>query len=99
MFGNDLIEQSKQENLMIPSIITRCIEQVESRGLDVEGIYRKSGSYNQVKDLQEALEENMKIQLSDYDDIAVITSVLKIYLRSLPKPLLSNDFICRLLFR
>ncbi|EIE86466.1 hypothetical protein RO3G_11177 [Rhizopus delemar RA 99-880] len=93
MFGNDLIEQSKQENLMIPSIITRCIEQVESRGLDVEGIYRKSGSYNQVKDLQEALEENTKIQLSDYDDIAVITSVLKIYLRSLPKPLLSNDFI------
>ncbi|KAG0749868.1 hypothetical protein G6F62_008073 [Rhizopus arrhizus] len=93
MFGNDLIEQSKHENLMIPSIITRCIEQVESRGLDVEGIYRKSGSYNQVKDLQEALEENTKIQLSDYDDIAVITSVLKIYLRSLPKPLLSNDFI------
>ncbi|CAO3661778.1 unnamed protein product [Rhizopus stolonifer] len=95
IFGKELTEQAKSEGLAIPTIVTRCIEQVELRGLNVEGIYRKSGTYQQVKDLQDAFDGECRttIRLTDYDDISVITSVLKIYLRNLPSPLLSAEFI------
>jgi hypothetical protein len=63
-------------------------------GLSVEGIYRKSGAFAQVKELQDAFDENKNPKLSKYQDINVITSLLKMYFRELPVPLIPSDFIC-----
>ena len=41
---------------MIPRIVSRCIEEVELRGMDVEGIYRKSGGTSQVNQVRSGFE-------------------------------------------
>ncbi|KAF9272967.1 hypothetical protein BGZ68_001943 [Mortierella alpina] len=47
MFGNNLLDQLEQEQRAIPMVVERCIEAVDERGLDVEGIYRRSGVLKQ----------------------------------------------------
>ncbi|CAO0799313.1 unnamed protein product [Mucor circinelloides] len=93
VFGNDLIQQARSENSVIPSVVLKCVREVEARGLSVEGIYRKSGTLGQVKELQDAFDENNNAKLSKYQDINVITSLLKLYFRELSTPLISDDFI------
>lgn len=97
LFGNDLIEQAKSENSVIPSVVLKCIREVESRGLSVEGIYRKSGTFGQVRELQEAFNENKNPKLSQYQDIHVVATLLKLYFRELSSPLITNAFICKFL--
>ncbi|KAJ2981111.1 hypothetical protein NUW58_g6772 [Xylaria curta] len=76
----------------IPSVVTRCIEEVELRGMEMEGIYRKTGGNSQVKIIQEGFDKNENFDISDPDmDITAVTSVLKQYFRKLPTPLLTYD--------
>lgn len=78
---------------MIPSIVTRCVEEVEARGMDMEGIYRKSGGSGQVKQVQQGFEKDgHHFDISDPDlDIHAVTSALKQYFRKLPTPLITYD--------
>ncbi|KAI9840331.1 MAG: Rho-type gtpase-activating protein [Thelocarpon superellum] len=92
LFGSELIERAEFERRPIPSVITHCIEEVELRGMDIEGIYRKTGGNSQVKVIQEGFERNDDYDISDPGlDITAVTSVLKQYLRRLPTPLLTYD--------
>ncbi|KAI7300651.1 RhoGAP-domain-containing protein [Hortaea werneckii] len=77
---------------MIPSIVTHCVEEVEARGMDMEGIYRKSGGSGQVKLVQQGFEKDGHFDISDPDlDIHAVTSALKQYFRKLPTPLITYD--------
>ena len=61
-------------------------------GMDLEGIYRKTGGNSQVKTIQEGFERSDDYDISDPAlDITAVTSVLKQYLRKLPIPLLTFD--------
>ncbi|KAI9883093.1 MAG: suppressor of tub2 mutation [Watsoniomyces obsoletus] len=92
LFGSDLTERADYERRAIPSVVTRCIEEVEIRGMDVEGIYRKTGGNSQVKAIQEGFEKSDDYDISDPGlDITAVTSVLKQYFRKLPLPLLTFD--------
>lgn len=98
LFGSELGERADFERRQIPSVVTRCIEEVELRGMDVEGIYRKTGGTSQVKMVQEGFERSEEYDISDPDiDITAVTSVLKQYFRKLPTPLLSFDVYERVL--
>jgi Rho-type GTPase-activating protein 1/2 len=98
LFGSELAERADYERRQIPSVVTRCIEEVELRGMDVEGIYRKTGGNSQVKTLQEGFEKSEDYDISDPTiDITAITSVLKQYLRKLPTPLLTFDVYDRIM--
>lgn len=98
LFGSELIERADHERRQIPSVVTRCIEEVELRGMDAEGIYRKSGGSGQVKMIQEGFEKMEDFDISDPSiDIASVTSVLKQYFRKLPTPLLTFDVYDRVL--
>lgn len=94
MFGFDLSERVQIENRSVPLIVEECIKEVEKRGLDYEGIYRKSGGAAQIRSIQLSFDHGEKINLSDeeeYNDICAITSVLKQYFRELPNPLLAYE--------
>nr|XP_036583255.1 Rho-type GTPase-activating protein 4 [Colletotrichum truncatum]KAF6792231.1 Rho-type GTPase-activating protein 4 [Colletotrichum truncatum] len=92
LFGSDLVERADYERRTIPSVVTRCIEEVELRGMDVEGIYRKTGGNSQVKMIQEGFDKSEDYDISDPGlDITAVTSVLKQYFRKLPTPLLTYD--------
>lgn len=92
LFGSELEARCEYEKRMIPSIVTRCVEEVESRGMDMEGIYRKSGGSGQVKAVQLGFEKDGNHDISDPDlDIHAVTSALKQYFRKLPTPLITFD--------
>ncbi|XP_065069336.1 rho GTPase-activating protein 45-like [Rhopilema esculentum] len=81
----------------IPLIMEKCITEIDLRCLEVKGIYRVSG----VKTKVEALSQQFETAGSAVDLQSthphLITSVLKLYLRELPEPLMTfdlyNDFI------
>ncbi|KAK0722300.1 hypothetical protein B0T26DRAFT_674022 [Lasiosphaeria miniovina] len=98
LFGSDLVERTDYERRQIPSVVTRCIEEVELRGMDVEGIYRKTGGNALVKVIQEGFDKNEDYDISDPAlDITAVTSVLKQYFRKLPNPLLTFEVYERFL--
>ncbi|CAO3638105.1 unnamed protein product [Cunninghamella echinulata] len=94
MFGNDLTSQAQLENRPIPYIVESCIKAVEARGMDYEGIYRKSGGAAQMRLIQQGFDRGDDIDLMNdevINDICAVTSVLKTYLRELPDPLMSYE--------
>ncbi|KAH9485348.1 N-chimaerin [Psilocybe cubensis] len=100
MFGRDLTEQvhadARGDDRQVPVIVEKCIQAVEARALDYEGIYRKSGGSGQTKAITQLFERGdyASFDLCDMDkfnDICSITSVLKTYFRLLPIPLLTFD--------
>lgn len=105
LFGTDISARASTEERSIPVIVEQCINAVQKRGMDYEGIYRKSGGAAQIRLIHQAFDNGEPIDLKqDYpiNDIGAITSVLKQYLRELPDPLLTYslyptliDVICK----
>ncbi|CAO3642723.1 unnamed protein product [Cunninghamella blakesleeana] len=93
MFGNDLTSQAQLENRTIPLVVDSCIEAVEARGMDYEGIYRKSGGAAQMRLIQQGFDRGEIDLMNDeiINDICAVTSVLKTYLRELPDPLMTYE--------
>jgi Rho-type GTPase-activating protein 1/2 len=61
----------------------------DSEGMDVEGIYRKSGGAGLIQQIKDGFQVSDDYDISDPDmDIAAVTSALKGYLRQLPTPLI-----------
>lgn len=97
LFGSDLLERTDFEHRHIPSIVTRCIEEVELRGMDVEGIYRKAGGHAQQESIKVGFQNTDDYDISDPDlDIHAVSSVLKQYLRVMANPLLTYEIYDRI---
>lgn len=96
LFASTIQRRALFENERVPLIITRCIEEVELRGLDTEGIYRVSGGSSAVAAIEAAFanlagnDKKSAARLKDAmaGDINAVTSALKRYLRKLPDPLI-----------
>ncbi|XP_054900866.1 unconventional myosin-IXAa isoform X5 [Poeciliopsis prolifica] len=89
-FGVEVARLTNDERT-VPLVVEKLINYIEMHGLYTEGIYRKSGSTNKIKELKLALDtdaENMN--LDDYN-IHVIASVFKQWLRDLPNPLMTFE--------
>ncbi|PNP45688.1 hypothetical protein TGAMA5MH_02913 [Trichoderma gamsii] len=98
LFGSELTDRCDFEHRQIPSVVTRCIEEVELRGMDQEGIYRKTGGNSQINMIKDGFDKSENYDISDPDlDITAVTSVLKQYFRKLPNPLLTFDVYERVL--
>ncbi|KAI9316313.1 Rho GTPase activation protein [Dichotomocladium elegans] len=94
IFGNELAKQLSKERSCVPEVVRICVEAVEARGMEYEGIYRKSGRTSQMRQIQQLFEDGHTPDLKDseqWDDICAITSTLKHYFQSLPDPLLTYD--------
>ncbi|KAM4629651.1 LOW QUALITY PROTEIN: unconventional myosin-IXb [Polymixia lowei] len=81
----------------VPMVLEMMLEHVEMNGLYTEGIYRKSGSANRMKELHQRLETDPHLVcLEDYP-IHTVTGLVKQWLRELPDPLMTfthyNDFL------
>lgn len=96
----DLIQFAGIDN--VPLIVKKCIEVIETHGLDLEGIYRKSGNVTIVQSLKESIDTKFTNYLmigNNIDptnvidtDIYCIASLLKLYFSSLPEPLLTEEY-------
>ncbi|XP_077440875.1 rho GTPase-activating protein SYDE2 [Vanacampus margaritifer] len=88
------VVEREDTGLLVPLLITKCINEIEKRGCQVVGLYRLCGSAAVKKELREAFErDSYAVELCEntYPDINVITGVLKDYLRELPYPLITKQ--------
>ncbi|XP_051545048.1 unconventional myosin-IXAb isoform X3 [Myxocyprinus asiaticus] len=89
-FGVELSRLTSDERA-VPLVVEKLINYIEMHGLYTEGIYRKSGSTNKIKELKLGLDTDVSsVNLDDYN-IHVIASVLKQWLRDLPNPLMTFE--------
>ncbi|XP_054614744.1 rho GTPase-activating protein 23 isoform X3 [Dunckerocampus dactyliophorus] len=93
-FGVRLEEcQPGVNNKFIPLIVEICCGLVEEMGLEYTGIYRVPGNNAMVSLLQEQLNKGVDINPAEekWQDLNVVSSLLKSFFRKLPEPLFTND--------
>ncbi|KAJ3259667.1 hypothetical protein HK103_001928 [Boothiomyces macroporosus] len=93
MFGVELA--SIMKNQEIPFFIISCIEFVEAKGLEYEGIYRKSGPMSQINALYASFNKGEHRSLTNPEDpfdITAVTSILKKFFRDMPDPLIPSRY-------
>uniref|UniRef100_H3CW19 Myosin IXA n=1 Tax=Tetraodon nigroviridis TaxID=99883 RepID=H3CW19_TETNG len=89
-FGVEVSRLTTDERA-VPLVVEKLINYIEMHGLYAEGIYRKSGSANKIRELKQGLDTDVdSTNLDDYN-IHVIGSVFKQWLRDLPNPLLTFE--------
>ncbi|KAF5377413.1 hypothetical protein D9757_009715 [Collybiopsis confluens] len=71
---------------IIPSVIERCIAEVETRGLTEVGIYRIAGATSVIASLKEAFNRG-EDPLDDSTDVHAICDLIKSWFRTLPEPM------------
>ncbi|KAF8159815.1 hypothetical protein B0H34DRAFT_782440 [Crassisporium funariophilum] len=93
-FGVDLAEQMVRDNVEVPSIMAKCCEAIEKYGIKNQGIYRVSGTTSKVANLRQKLDKDLEAVDLDAPewsgDINNVASVMKMWLRELPDPLLTQ---------
>ncbi|KAL9587204.1 MAG: hypothetical protein Q9212_000363 [Teloschistes hypoglaucus] len=96
VFGVSLDDLLKRDGSAIPLVVYQCLQAVDLFGLDVEGIYRLSGSAMHVSKLR-AIFDNDSSQVdfrnpeSFYHDVNSVAGLLKQFFRDLPDPLLTHE--------
>ncbi|XP_040269613.1 unconventional myosin-IXa isoform X1 [Bufo bufo] len=89
-FGVEL-SRLTNEDRTVPVLLEKLISYIEMHGLYTEGIYRKPGSTNKIRELRQNLDADIDgVNLDDYN-IHVIASVFKQWLRELPNPLMTFE--------
>ncbi|XP_062331105.1 rho GTPase-activating protein 23-like isoform X4 [Osmerus eperlanus] len=84
--------QPAHNNTFVPLIVEMCCGMVETMGLEYTGIYRVPGNNAMVSSLQEQLNKGMEIITTEerWQDLNVISSLLKSFFRKLPEPLFTD---------
>ncbi|KAL8594257.1 hypothetical protein ACOMHN_044201 [Nucella lapillus] len=92
VFGCDLGEHLLNSGHDVPVVLKCCTEVIERYGV-VDGIYRLSGVASNIQKLRVAFDEDEAPDLTEsvpfLQDIHSISSLLKMYFRELPNPLLT----------
>ncbi|CAG9536515.1 unnamed protein product [Cercopithifilaria johnstoni] len=93
VFGVPLSSQLNEPSRLIPIVLERCVDELQKRGLKVKGIYRTCGVKSKIEQICEDFERannGSEVDLSSYHPMN-IASVVKLYLRKLPEPLLTHE--------
>uniref|UniRef100_A0AAQ5X5N5 Beta-chimaerin n=1 Tax=Amphiprion ocellaris TaxID=80972 RepID=A0AAQ5X5N5_AMPOC len=94
VYSCDLTTLVKAHNTKRPMVVDMCIQEIEARGLQSEGLYRISGFSELIEDVKLAFDrdgEKADISSNAYEDINIITGALKLYFRELPIPIITYD--------
>ncbi|MBN3297351.1 RHG24 protein, partial [Amia calva] len=69
-----------------PLIVEQCVSFIQTRGLLEVGLFRQPGQATLVKELQDAFDAGEKPSFDSGTDVHTVASLLKLYLRELPEP-------------
>ena len=75
----------------MPQILTICAAFIEKHGI-VDGIYRHTGLQSNIQKLRNAFDEEKFAEIENeiyINDVHAVSSLLKMYFRELPNPLLT----------
>ncbi|KJH45637.1 RhoGAP domain protein [Dictyocaulus viviparus] len=93
IFGVSLQGHLELQERSIPLIIESSIDELQKRGMRVKGIYRTCGVKSKIEEICEAFEccsQNSTVDLSHVHPMN-LASVVKLYLRKLPEPLMTHE--------
>ncbi|KAI4115916.1 MAG: hypothetical protein LQ345_003573 [Seirophora villosa] len=93
------LEDSRDKTeFWMPALPWRCIDYLNFRGCEEEGLYRVPGSGTKIKQYQERFDRELDINLfdeADLFDINIIGSLFKAWLRDLPSEILPKTVQAR----
>jgi len=94
VFGCSLEVHLRNSNSMsdLPVVAKRCIAAIKQRGLQSEGILRVAGSARRIQRLRLLFDVVGDYNMEEESDIHTVASVLKLYLRELPEPVIPFEF-------
>ncbi|KAM8835427.1 LOW QUALITY PROTEIN: rho GTPase-activating protein 24-like [Synchiropus picturatus] len=72
---------------LVPLVVEQCVAFIRERGLQEVGLFRQPGRASLVKELQEAFDSGERPTFDSSTDVHTVASLLKLYLRQLPEPL------------
>ncbi|XP_038565629.1 rho GTPase-activating protein 24-like, partial [Micropterus salmoides] len=72
---------------LVPLVVEQCVTFIRERGLQEVGLFRQPGQASLVKELQEAFDAGERPSFDSSTDVHTVASLLKLYLRQLPEPL------------
>ncbi|PAV82726.1 hypothetical protein WR25_16146 isoform B [Diploscapter pachys] len=99
IFGVALKDYVESEDRKTPRIVELCIDNLQERGMQCKGIYRTCGVKSKVEEICGKFERSDGSDDIPLDDVNPmnLASVVKLYLRKLPDPLLTfeayDDFV------
>ncbi|XP_025053081.1 rho GTPase-activating protein 24 isoform X2 [Alligator sinensis] len=92
IFGQKLEDTVQYEkrygNRLAPMLVEQCVDFIRLQGLKEEGLFRLPGQANLVKELQDAFDCGEKPSFDSNTDVHTVASLLKLYLRELPEPVI-----------
>lgn len=91
IFGGNL-QLMMNGSIDIPMIIMDMIDNISTKGVNVEGIFRKSAGISELQDLKNRINNGKSVNVSDHDPIT-IAALLKLFLRELQTPLFVPEVI------
>ncbi|XP_074859680.1 rho GTPase-activating protein 8 isoform X3 [Carettochelys insculpta] len=83
--------KDKNKGQLIPPVMKQTVSYLKSKGLRVEGLFRRSASIQTIKDIQKLYNQGKPVNFDDYGDIHIPAVILKTFLRELPQPLLTFE--------
>nr|XP_013006954.1 rho GTPase-activating protein 25 [Cavia porcellus] len=90
VFGQRLDETVAYEQKfgphLVPILVEKCAEFILEHGMNEEGIFRLPGQDNLVKQLRDAFDAGERPSFDRDTDVHTVASLLKLYLRDLPEP-------------
>lgn len=90
VFGQCLAETMAYEQKFgqhqVPILVQKCAEFIREHGVNEEGIFRLPGQDNLVKQLRDAFDAGERPSFDRDTDVHTVASLLKLYLRELPEP-------------
>ncbi|OGM45952.1 Rho GTPase activator (Rgd1) [Aspergillus bombycis] len=102
VFGVSLEDLYLRDGTAVPMIVYQCFQAIELFGLDMEGIYRLSGSANHINQMKQLFDnDSSQVDFTNpenfYHDVNSVAGLLKQFFRDLPDPLFTSqsysDFI------
>jgi len=76
-----------ENSTQIPHMVVQCVEYIKKNGATLEGIFRTSGSLEEVREIYNQFMKEESFDLNKYNVIS-ISGALKHYLKTMKEPLL-----------
>ncbi|ELR18936.1 RhoGAP domain containing protein [Acanthamoeba castellanii str. Neff] len=73
---------------LLPIVCERAFEVLDTRGVELEGIFRVSGSTALLNELKQRFDRGEDVDLG-FAEVHTVAGLLKLYLRELPEPLMT----------
>eukprot|EP00116_Pleurobrachia_bachei_P002033 sb/3462295/ len=90
-FGVDFSVHLCATHCSIPHVVVKCVNYIEEHGMQTKGIYRVAGAKSKMQSLCRSFENGLNLVDLTEKSPHLVSSVLKLYLRQLPEPLLMHS--------